>query len=82
MGGGVSNPGCQGICHNPEEEPEPGPCGSAHHGFCPLGSQAWDFLGNHFLDEEVKLIKKLRADHLTPPLEAGLPLGGAGGVAL
>ncbi|XP_048214802.1 ferritin light chain-like [Perognathus longimembris pacificus] len=41
-----------------------------------------DFLENHFLDEEVKLIKKM-GDHLpNQPPQAGFPSGRAGRVSL
>ena len=40
-----------------------------------------DFLENHFLDEEVKLIKKM-GDHLTNLLQAGWSPGWVGRVSL
>ena len=38
--------------------------GSACPGFCPGRSHLCDFLESHFLDEEMKLIRKM-GDHLT-----------------
>ena len=44
----------------------PGPFGSACPGFCPGRFHLCDFLESHFLDEHMKLIKKM-GNHLTNP---------------
>ncbi|EPQ06824.1 Ferritin light chain [Myotis brandtii] len=41
------------------EEPEPGPPGAAGPGSNRADPQLSDFLQNHFLGEEVKLIRKM-----------------------
>ena len=53
-----------GSRHSPGEEPEPSPLGSACSEFCPRRPHLCDFLESHFLDEEVRLIRK-KGDHLT-----------------
>ncbi|KAK1333666.1 hypothetical protein QTO34_006051 [Cnephaeus nilssonii] len=57
-------------------EPEPGPLGAAGPGSTHADPQLWDFRENHFLGEQVKLIKKMGHTWLTsegwPGPQAGL----------
>ena len=50
--------------HGSEEEPEPGPLGSAYPEFCLHSPYLCDFLENHSLGEKMKLIKEM-SNHLT-----------------
>ncbi|EPY79267.1 ferritin light chain 1-like protein [Camelus ferus] len=50
---------CYESCYCPGEEPEPGPFGSACLGSARTDPHLCDFRESHFLDEEVKLIKKM-----------------------
>ncbi|KAI5140319.1 Ferritin Light Chain [Manis pentadactyla] len=63
----VQKPWMHGSRRGTREELKPGLLGSA----CP-GPLLCDFLENHFLDEEVKLIKKM-CDHLTNLLRLAGP---------
>lgn len=59
LGAAGGGGGTRRSCPGPEEEPEPGPLGSACPEFCPYRLRVCGFLENRFLGEEVKFIKEM-----------------------